>query len=35
VTPASPSYVAVLGLEVGESLSTLVLDDESAAGEGM
>lgn len=30
----SPSYVSALGLEVGESLSSLVLDDESAGGEG-
>ena len=29
----SPSYVSTLGLEVGESLSFLVLDDEPAAGE--
>lgn len=30
----SPLYVSALGLEVGESLSTLVLDDEPQVGEG-
>lgn len=35
--PASlepPSYLSVLGLQVGESFSPLVLDDESSAAEG-
>ncbi len=32
--PQSPSYVSALGLEVGESLSSLVLDEEPVAGEG-
>ena len=30
----SPSYLSALGLEVGESLSSLVLDDDAAAEEG-
>ncbi|MBN1359753.1 MAG: hypothetical protein JW993_04135 [Sedimentisphaerales bacterium] len=29
-----PSYVSALGLEIGETLSALVLDDEQAIGEG-
>ena len=30
----SPPYLSALGLEVGQSLSSLVLDDDVAAGEG-
>jgi hypothetical protein len=33
VSSPLPSYVSALGLEVGETLSLLVLDDESGAGE--
>ena len=33
-SPQSPSYVSALGLEVGESFSALVLNDESEVGEG-
>ncbi len=33
LSPESPAYLSALGLEVGQSLSSLVLDDEVAAGE--
>lgn len=32
--PESPSYVSALGLEIGESLSTLVFEGDPANGEG-